>query len=123
MAGNKLDCGGGGENGKYKQAAWPSSYLVGRYAGLLFSFRESPYARRSKAPAGAGTSGRPGAFAELRPACRALAPSAYFCPQTICVKDGTPNLQIYERLLDDHATFQGKAVIFLSLHAADCRST
>ncbi|KAM8784466.1 LOW QUALITY PROTEIN: neuropeptide B [Rhynchonycteris naso] len=97
---------------QYKQAAWPSS-LVGRSAGLLSSFCESPYVQRSKAPVGTGTSGRPGTFAELCPSL----PSS-----TICIKDSTPNLQSYERLLDDWATFQCKADIFLSLHAADCRS-
>lgn len=50
------------------------------------------------------------------------APSASFCPQTVCVKDVTPNLHSCQPLHDGRATFQCKADVFLSLRAEDCRS-
>ncbi|XP_019517522.1 PREDICTED: neuropeptide B [Hipposideros armiger] len=97
----------------YKQAAGPSSYSVGRAAGLLSGFRGYQYARRSEPPVGAGPSGRAGAFPKLRPSLRS---------PTVCVKDITPNLHSCQRLPDGRATFQCKADVFLSLRAADCRS-
>ena len=51
------------------------------------------------------------------------APSSSPRPQAVCVEDVTPNLQSCERLPDGRAIFQCKADVFLSLRAADCRST
>ncbi|KAM8944274.1 neuropeptide B [Lycaon pictus] len=94
----------------YKPAAGPSSYSVGRAAGLLAGFRRSPHARRSEPPGSAGPPGR--AAAEPRRP-RSLA---------ACVKEVSPNLRSCERLPDGRATFQCRADVFLSLRAADCRS-
>ncbi|XP_065753843.1 LOW QUALITY PROTEIN: neuropeptide B [Phocoena phocoena] len=97
----------------YKQAAGPVYYSVGCAAGLLSGFRRSPCARREP-PVGTGPPGRAGAFPELRPSLRSLA---------VCVEDVTRNLQSCERLPDGRAMFQCKADVFLSLRAADYRST
>ncbi|XP_025715601.1 neuropeptide B [Callorhinus ursinus] len=97
----------------YKTAAGPSSYSVGRAAGLLSGFRRSPHARRSEPPASAGPPGRAGAVVEPGPRLRSLA---------VCVKDVSPKLRSCERLPDGRATFQCQADVFLSLRAADCRS-
>lgn len=125
----------------YKPAAGPSSYSVGRAAGLLSSFRRSPHARRSEPPGSAGPPGRTGAVVEPRPRLRSLVsaaggaggegggapgarggPSASSRPQTACVKDVSPKLRSCERLPDGRATFQCPADVFLSLRAAGCRS-
>ncbi|XP_029066490.1 LOW QUALITY PROTEIN: neuropeptide B [Monodon monoceros] len=98
----------------YKQAAGPAYYSVGCAAGLLSGFRRSPCTRRSEPPVGTGPPGRAGAFPELRPSLRGLA---------VCVEDVTRNLQSCERLPDGRAMFQCKADVFLSLRAADYRST
>ncbi|XP_004433019.1 PREDICTED: neuropeptide B [Ceratotherium simum simum] len=98
----------------YKTAAGPSLYSVGRAAGLLSGLRRSLDARRAESPVGAGPPVQAAAFPELRPRLRSL---------ILCVKDVTPKLQSCERLPDGHATLQCKADVFLSLRAADCRST
>ncbi|TKC53424.1 hypothetical protein EI555_014879 [Monodon monoceros] len=46
---------------------------------------------------------------------------AYY--SAVCVEDVTRNLQSCERLPDGRAMFQCKADVFLSLRAADYRST
>lgn len=125
----------------YKPAAGPSSYSVGRAAGLLSGFRRSPHARRSEPPGSAGPPGRAGAVVEPRPRLRSLVsaaggaggrvagrgvgargdPSASSRPQAACVKDVSPKLRSCERLPDGRATFPCQADVFLSLRAADCR--
>ncbi|XP_064439462.1 neuropeptide B [Mirounga angustirostris] len=132
----------------YKPAAGPSSYSVGRAAGLLSGFRRAPHARRSEPPASAGPPGRAGAVVEPRTRLRSLVsaaggagggrgpgrggrggrggraggPSASSRPQAVCVTDVSPKLRSCERLPDGRATFQCQADVFLSLRAADCRS-
>lgn len=132
----------------YKQVAGPNYYSVGRASGLLSGFRRSPYAPRSEPSVGTGHPGRAGAPPESRPSLRSLVsaggggagqgsrggsagrrgpreravPSASPCPQAVCVKEVSPNLQSCEQLPDGRATFQCKANVFLSLRAADCRS-
>ncbi|XP_058417877.1 neuropeptide B [Diceros bicornis minor] len=98
----------------YKTAAGPSLYSVGRAAGLLSGLRRFLDARRAESPVGAGPPVRAAAFPELRPRLRS---------RILCVKDVTPNLQSCERLPDGHATLRCQADVFLSLRAADCRST
>uniref|UniRef100_A0A8C6C8J8 Neuropeptide B n=1 Tax=Monodon monoceros TaxID=40151 RepID=A0A8C6C8J8_MONMO len=92
----------------YKQAAGPAYYSVGCAAGLLSGFRRSPCTRRSEPPRGHGT---PGTGWRLSRSC------------AVCVEDVTRNLQSCERLPDGRAMFQCKADVFLSLRAADYRST
>ncbi|XP_073900971.1 neuropeptide B [Castor canadensis] len=87
----------------YKPAAGPRHYSVGRAAGLLSGFRKPPSARTQRYSR---------ASPELRPS--SLQNPAW------CVKHVTPNLQSCERLIDGLGTFQCKADVFLSLHAADC---
>uniref|UniRef100_A0A8C0KA67 Neuropeptide B n=1 Tax=Canis lupus dingo TaxID=286419 RepID=A0A8C0KA67_CANLU len=121
----------------YKPAAGPSSYSVGRAAGLLAGFRRSPHARRSEPPGSAGPPGR-AAAEPRRPrslvsvgwgggvgAGSGSGPGsgrASSRPQAACVKEVSPNLRSCERLPDGRATFQCRADVFLSLRAADCRS-
>ncbi|XP_077022349.1 neuropeptide B isoform X2 [Tamandua tetradactyla] len=95
----------------YKPAAGPGYHSVGRAAGLLSGFRRSPDARRSEPRVGAGTTGRVGAFPELRPSLRNLA---------VCVKGVAPNLQSCAPLPDGRGAIQCKADVFLSLDTADC---
>ncbi|XP_055448264.1 neuropeptide B [Psammomys obesus] len=97
----------------HKPAAGPHNYAVGRAAGLLSSFYRLPSTSRSSSPAlpvGAG----PLRGVEMHSSLRSLA---------LCVKDVTPNLQSCQRQLHSQGTFQCKADVFLSLHAAECQSS
>ncbi|XP_021493093.1 neuropeptide B isoform X2 [Meriones unguiculatus] len=85
----------------HKPAAGPHSYAVGRAAGLLSSFYRLPSTSRSSSPAlpvGAG----PLRGVEMRSSLRSLS----------C-----------QRQLHSQGTFQCKADVFLSLHAAECQSS
>lgn len=73
-------------------------------------------------PEGARGAGGVGGGGGARASGASVAPSASSRPQTVCVKDVTPNLQSCQRLPDGRATFQCRADVFLSLRAADCRS-
>ncbi|XP_006869690.1 PREDICTED: neuropeptide B [Chrysochloris asiatica] len=98
--------------GWYKLPAGPSYYSVGRAAGLLSSFRRSPYARRAESPVRMQPSAQPEASPELLPGLRSLA---------VCIRHVAPSLHSCTRLPDGGGTLQCKADVILSLSAADCQ--